>query len=164
MQRISMRSRDLLYVTLMLLATTAAGTADAQRREGEHGGMPPMGHQMMAEPMRAPQGYAPIMRPPETANRPQTMDRDAYRHNFTAPQAYRIGPYHPPHGYAYRRYAYGQILPRLYWSPDYILSDYWLFGLDLPPVGFEWVRYGPDALLIDMTTGEVVQTVYAIFP
>lgn len=164
MLNVSTRSRNLLCATLMLLATTAAGSADAQRRDSGHGGGTAMGHQGMTEPMRAPHGYAPIMRPPETANRPQTMDRNAYRHNFTAPHAYRIGPYHPPHGYAYHRYAYGQFLPRMYWSSDYLLSDYWLFGLDLPPVGFEWVRYGPDALLIDMTTGEVVQTVYALFP
>ncbi|HWJ68765.1 MAG TPA: RcnB family protein [Sphingobium sp.] len=114
--------------------------------------------------MRAPRGYTPLARPPETANRPHSMDRNAYRHNFNAPRRYGIGPYHPPRGYSYRRYGYGDILPPLFWGSDYLLSDYWLFGLDLPPVGYEWVRYGPDALLIDTTDGEVVQSVYGLFP
>jgi hypothetical protein len=43
-------------------------------------------------------------------------------------------------GYAYQRWHYGQILPRPYWIGDYILNDFWLFGLDTPPMGYEWVR------------------------
>lgn len=163
-------SRNMVCTALMITALTAAGSAAAQERDGPHGGGGrgmAMNHPAMTEPMRPPHGYTAPTRPPEIANRPNrpnTVDRNAYRHNFSAPQAYRIGPYHPPRGYTYRRYAYGQMLPRMFWSQDYILSDYWLFGLDLPPVGFEWVRYGPDALLIDTSTGEVVQTVYGIFP
>ena len=43
------------------------------------------------------------------------------------------------------------------------MLDYWLFGLDVPPYGYEWVRYGPDALLIDLRSGEVIQVVYGRF-
>lgn len=121
-------------------------------------------HRMPGEPMRPPRGYAPPMRPPEIANRPERMDRDFYRHNFRAPQPYHIGPYHPPHGFNYRRFGYGDILPRIFWAPDYLLSDYWLFGLDMAPMGYEWVRYGPDALLVDVDDGQVVQAVYGLFP
>lgn len=66
-------------------------------------------------------------------------------------------------GYAYQRWHYGQFLPRPYWIGDYILNDFWLFGLDMPPMGYEWVRYGPDALLINTGNGEIVQAVYGRF-
>ncbi|HEL3249660.1 TPA: RcnB family protein, partial [Stenotrophomonas maltophilia] len=40
---------------------------------------------------------------------------------------------------------------------------FWLFGLDMPPMGYEWVRHGPDALLINTGNGEIVQVVYGRF-
>jgi len=170
MLKVTKISHGAAFAALMLAAVATAGSAAAQRNEGARGGGgAAMGHQGMghagtAEPMRAPRGYTPLARPPETANRPRTMDRNDYRHNFNAPRKFGIGAYHPPRGYEYRRYHYGEILPPLFWGSDYILSDYWLFGLDLPPLGYEWVRFGPDALLIDDATGEVVQSVYSLFP
>lgn len=164
MLKMSKISQSAACLALMLVAASTASSAVAQRHEGGRGEAAMGGGSRMAEPMRAPHGYTPLMRPPEISNRPRTFDRDTYRHNFNAPRPYHIGPYHPPRGYEYRRYGYGDILPRLFWGSDYILSDYWLFGLDLPPFGYEWVRFGPDALLIDTTTGEVVQAVYGLFP
>jgi Ni/Co efflux regulator RcnB len=52
---------------------------------------------------------------------------------------------------------------RVFWAPRYFLSDYWLFGLEVPPVGYEWVRYGDDALLIDVNTGMILQVEYGVF-
>jgi Ni/Co efflux regulator RcnB len=62
-----------------------------------------------------------------------------------------------------RHWAYGQILPRAYWAPQYHLADYWLFGLEVPPPGCEWVRDDDDALLVDVTTGEIMQVEYGVF-
>jgi Ni/Co efflux regulator RcnB len=62
-----------------------------------------------------------------------------------------------------RRWAYGQILPRAYWGPQFILSDYWLFALEVPPVGYEWVRDDTDALLVNTSTGEILQVEYGVF-
>jgi Ni/Co efflux regulator RcnB len=76
---------------------------------------------------------------------------------FAAPR------YRWPHGYGYRRYAVGGYLPRAFWSPDYYVTDYVSFGVEAPPPDFQWVRYGPDLLLIDEDTGEVSQTVYGVF-
>ena len=53
--------------------------------------------------------------------------------------------------------------PRAFWASEYYLSDYWLFGLEVPPVGYEWVRNGADALLIDTNTGEILQVEYGVF-
>lgn len=58
---------------------------------------------------------------------------------------------------------YGQRLPSLYFARDYWLTNYVSFGLIAPPDGFIWVRFGPDALLIDQYTGEIVQVQYGIF-
>jgi len=130
---------------------------------GSHGGGRAAASMHPAEPERGPQGYQRIERPAAVAARPQQFDRQAYNHNFNADHGYHIGPYHAPRGFAYRRWSYGQVLPRIYWGQQYWLSDYWLFGLDVPPVGFEWVRFGPDALLIDTNSGEVIQVVYGRF-
>ena len=112
---------------------------------------------------RPPMAYPRFERPQGTQTRPNQLDRPYYNHNFNADRTYPIGPYHPPRGFQYRRWAYGDILPGIFWAQDYWLTDYWLFGLDVPPVGYEWVRYGPDALLVNITTGEVIQVVYGRF-
>jgi len=149
----------------LALGASLAVTAPAAWAQHEHegGGGRAAGPARAAEPERAPQGYNRVERPTGAEARPQQIDRQAYNHNFTASRGYHIGPYHAPGGFRYQRWGYGDRLPRIYWGQQYWLSDYWLFGLDVPPVGFEWVRYGPDALLIDTTTGEVVQTVYGRF-
>lgn len=142
-----------------------AGPLHAQRIEPS-GDKPrtaarPMNHGI--EPEREPRGYARMQRPEGSVNRPQQLNRADYNHNFQARQSFHIGPYHPPAGYQYRRWTYGGILPSIYWGRNYWIGDYWLFGLDVPPAGCEWVRYGPDALLINMANGEVIQTFYGRF-
>lgn len=152
-------SRCLLAGALLvmpLLGGISIASAERRPEGGPHMSAP------REEPMRAPWGYPRMERPRELGNARPAF-RDEYRHNFRADHAFRIGPYHPPIGYAYQRWHYGQILPRPYWVGDYILNDFWLFGLDMPPMGYEWVRYGPDALLINTGTGEIVQVVYGRF-
>jgi Ni/Co efflux regulator RcnB len=95
--------------------------------------------------------------------RPGSVDRGAYQHNFQAARSFRIGPYHRPRGWSARRWGYGEILPRAYWAPQYLIGDYWLFALEVPPAGYEWVRDGSDALLIDTNTGEILQVEYGVF-
>lgn len=86
-----------------------------------------------------------------------------FRRNFDAPRRYNAGQYHAPRGYNYRRYGYGQRLPRDYYARNFWLSDFLTFGLLSPPDGYVWVRYGPDALLIDEETGEIIQVQYNVF-
>ena len=47
--------------------------------------------------------------------------------------------------------------------PNYLISDYWLFALEVPPPGYEWVRDDGDALLVDTNTGEILQVEYGVF-
>jgi hypothetical protein len=74
-----------------------------------------------------------------------------------------LAPFVYPHGWAYRRWAVGAILPPLFLAPAYYYTDWATLGLDPPQPGFQWVRYGPDLLLVNVTTGAVVDTVYGVF-
>lgn len=143
----------------MLLIAASPAIAEQQHRDHHSAGR----QQRAPEPERRPRGYPRVERPEGADRRPQQVDRRDYNHNYQASQSYRIGPYRAPRAYRYRRWVFGEILPRIYWAQDYWISDYWLFGLDVPPLGLEWVRYGPDALLIDTRSGEVIQVVYGRF-
>ncbi len=46
---------------------------------------------------------------------------------------------------------------------DYWIGNYVSFGLIGPPDGYQWVRVGDDALLVDVDTGEVLQVEYGVF-
>jgi len=71
--------------------------------------------------------------------------------------------YRWPHGYGYVRYRVGAYLPRAYWVGDYYIDDYVAFGLAVPPPDYQWMRYGPDAVLFDLNTGEIADVVPGAF-
>ena len=79
-------------------------------------------------------------------------------HRFRAPKAYVR-----PAGWYSHRWVYGEHLPRAFFAPDYFILDFTAFGLIAPWDGYEWVRYGDDALLIDIETGEVIRVEYDVF-
>lgn len=114
------------------------------------------------ERYRGPDGYRPGQRPPQLHQAPG-FDPRTYRHNYRAERRYRVPPYVRPHGWYFHRWIFGDILPAIFWTQSYWIADYWLYGLPIPPVGYVWVRYGNDALLVDRQTGEVLQVIYDIF-
>ncbi len=126
----------------------------------------PDAHPAEAHPVEAhpgPKGYQRVQEPQGWNARPAAVDRGAYQHNFQAARSFKIGPYHKPAGWAEHHWAYGQTLPRAYWDSEYVLADYWLFALEVPPAGFEWVRDGSDALLVNTSNGEILQVEYGVF-
>ena len=152
------------------LIAGAAGSAFAQqhdeRGEPPHAQGHPEPHGQAghpAEPHQGPSGYQRPAAPQGWDARPKTFDRGAYQHNFQAARSYKVGPYQRPSGWVNRHWGYGDRLPRAYWGTQYLLADYWLFGLEVPPVDYEWVRVGSDALLINTSTGEVLQAEYGVF-
>jgi len=159
-----------LALAVAALIAGGAGSGFAQQHE-EHGAPPhaeghpaphgPAGHP--PEPHAGPSGYQRPAPPQGWDARPKTFDRAAYQHNFQAARVYKVGPYQRPAGWVNRRWGYGDRLPHAYWGPQYLLADYWLFGLEVPPVDYEWVRVGNDALLISTATGEVLQAEYGVF-
>ena len=74
-----------------------------------------------------------------------------------------IAPFVYPRGWAYRRWAIGAVLPPLLLTPAYYYGGWAALGLPPPQPGFQWVRYGPDLLLVDVSTGQVVDAVYGAF-
>jgi len=116
-----------------------------------------------AEPHAGPSGYRRVEEPKGWDARPKEVDRGAYQHNFQAARSFHVGAYRRPPGWTPRHWGYGQILPRAYWGPQFILADYWLFALEVPPVGYEWVRDDTDALLVNTSTGEILQVEYGVF-
>jgi Ni/Co efflux regulator RcnB len=110
------------------------------------------------EPHPAPKGYARVTQPKGWNACPAAaFDKHTYQHNFQAARSFKIGPHQRPVGWAAHHWGYGEILPRAYFTSDYLSADYWLFALEVPPAGYEWVRDDTDALLIDTNTGEILQ-------
>ena len=149
--------------TGLCLAAALIWAGGAMAAEPERHGGPPQRAEPHGEPHPGPSGYQRVTEPKGWDARPAAVDHAAYQHNFQAARSYRIGVYRHPAGWTARRWAYGQILPRGYWTSSYILADYWLFALEVPPAGYEWVRDDTDALLIDTNTGEILQVEYGVF-
>lgn len=156
-------SRYILSLSAALLLV--APSAIAQPRHGQASkGQASRGHAAPhGEPHQGPRAYQRVSEPKGWNKRPAMVDRRAYNHNYQAARSFKIGPYRPPVGWTQRHWRFGEILPRSYWAPPYILSDYWLFGLEVPPMGFEWVRDGEDAILVNMASGEILQVEYGVF-
>ena len=62
-----------------------------------------------------------------------------------------------------QRWAVGGRLPPIFYGRDYYYADWAALGLDPPPPGTQWVRYGPDLLLVELDTGQVVDVAYDVF-
>ena len=88
--------------------------------------------------------------------RPSRLLRRAFERVRSAPFVY-------PPGWGYQRWAIGAFLPPFFLVRDYWYPDWDLLGLPPPPPDYQWVRYGPDLLLVDLTSGEVVEVVYDVF-
>jgi Ni/Co efflux regulator RcnB len=110
-----------------------------------------------------PHDYTPGHRPPNWNVHPRNFDPRVYHHNFTAEHRFHWRSYVRPPGWRYHRWTYGEYLPRAFWVRDYWIDDFWMFGLDIPPYGYEWVQYGDDAILVNVYTGEVLEVVYDVF-
>jgi Ni/Co efflux regulator RcnB len=154
-----MGRRSILAVVLACSVIAAGGTVRAEEPKGEaHPAAAPRG-----EPHPVTHSYQRVTPPAGWNSRPAAVDKATYQHNYQASRGFQIGPYHPPAGWSAHHWAYGQILPRAYWAAEYIIADYWLFGLEVPPVSYEWVRDGADALLVNITSGEILQVEYGVF-
>jgi Ni/Co efflux regulator RcnB len=143
-----------------LAVSAVAGENREERGRGEERAVP---QAQQGERHAGPSNYQRPQEPRGWNVRPAQTNRGQYQHNYKAARTYRIGPYHPPGGWMPRHWVYGQILPRPYWAAEYIIADYWLFGLEVPPPGYEWVRDGADAIMVSTVNGEILQVEYGVF-
>ncbi len=85
----------------------------------------------------------------------------AYHGQTYAP--FRADRYRWPNGMHYQRYGIGAYLPLGLIIGGYAISDWAYYGLAQPLPGYEWVRYGPDVLLVDPNTGQIADAAYSAF-
>jgi Ni/Co efflux regulator RcnB len=86
-----------------------------------------------------------------------------YRRTVTATKHYDAAAFVAPSGYTYTRFKVGDRVPSMLIGSG-PMTDYQTYALEAPPAaGLVWIRNGRDALLIDQSTGEVVQTDYGLF-
>jgi Ni/Co efflux regulator RcnB len=152
-----------MAAALLLIGSASAAEPDHHGGGGPAHSAPAHNEPPHGEPHPGPSGYQRNTEPKGWDARPATVDRANYQHNFQAARSYKIGVYRRPSGWSAHRWAYGQTLPRAYWASQYILADYWLFALEVPPTGYEWVRDDTDALLVDTSTGQILQVEYGAF-
>ena len=67
-----------------------------------------------------------------------------------------------PRGWGYRHWNRGEFLPSLFLAAPFFF-DYGYLGLPPPPLNYRWVRYGPDALLVNVYDGRIIDTIYDAF-
>ena len=115
---------------------------------GRPGGPPP-GFVRPGEPQRGAEFVSPGG--PQFVYRGQAFER------------VRTAPFVYPPGWGYRRWEAGAFLPPFFLVRDYWYPDWELIGLPPPPPEYQWVRYGSDLLLVDLTSGEVIDVVYDVF-
>lgn len=97
-------------------------------------------------------------RPPGPGMRPPQWNWKGHSFNRVRGPAFRY-----PHGYAYRRWSVGAFLPGLFLSTLYYYDDWRGLGLDRPPPGRRWVRYGPDLVLVNVRTRRIEDVIYGVF-
>jgi len=81
-----------------------------------------------------------------------------YRHR----SLFHLGLYIDPFGWGYQPYSIGYDL-----QPSYYQQNYWIdpamYGLPYPPPGAQWVRYWNDAVLVDMYSGQIIDSIPGFF-
>ncbi len=106
--------------------------------------------------------YQQGRRPPDWNNH-RNFDRGAWQRNEQAQRRYHWNSYQRPPGWYYRRWSFGMILPSLFWGRQYWIDGYWNYGLPDPPYGYVWVRYGNDALLVNVEDGDILRVIYGLY-
>jgi hypothetical protein len=168
--------RSLAFAAIFAIALPAV--AAAQEHKDEHKGGPPPGHPGPPHPqfkqVQHPQ-FKPVPHPGPGPGPHPPGPPAAFVHPGGPPgvqftyHGHQFNRFHAPHpfiyppGWAYRRWAVGAILPPIFLVPDYYFMDWADLGLPPPPPGDQWVRYGPDLLLVDTTSGQVVDVIYDAF-
>ena len=114
-----------------------------------------------------PGNGGPAIQPPRPGPvAPVRPPRPRPPHNgggFHRPPHYRPPVYRYPHGYHYRRWHVGAVLPTVLFGSAYYFNDYHLFGLYAPPHLYRWVRYGPDLVLVNTRNGHIRDVRYGVF-
>ncbi len=179
MKRLYVCGAALLLLVAPALSMAQQPPPQQQQQHRQGGGRPPAGRPGPQHvPPRAPPPNAQVHpgtrpmpgRPPVAGTRPY-YGHGAYHpprgNSFYYGGRYynrvRGGPWAWPPGYGYRRFYVGGILPAIFLGSAYIYANYAALGLAPPSPGFVWVRYGPDLVLVNQATGQIVNVAYGAF-
>jgi len=80
-----------------------------------------------------------------------------------APAPAFYGTYRRPVGFYDHVWHRGERLPVSFYQRPYVVADYHVHGLRVPPRGYHWVRVNHDAVLALITTGVVLDIAYNLF-
>lgn len=89
--------------------------------------------------------------------------RDGYVQGRSDQRHYDRGRYVRPSGYYQHSWRNGDRLPNSFYARRYVVDDYRVYGLRVPPRGYHWVRVDNDVLLAAITSGVVVSVVNGLF-
>ncbi len=152
------------FVAILALALPTLAMAEEPHPPGK----PPPGKPPAARPLVTPHGppaRGPGPHPGFTGPRGPGPDPHGAQFGWHGRNFNRVhlAPFVYPNGWGYRRWGIGMVLPPLFLVPAYYYADWATMGLPPPDPGFQWVRYGPDLLLVNVTTGQVVDVIYGAF-
>ena len=98
------------------------------------------------------------------ANRNVNVNRNVHWNgNYWGGARVAAGRYYWPRGYGYVRRSVGWVVPGAFLASTYYYSGWATLGLTAPAAGYQWVRYGPDLMLVDIATGQVIDVRYGVF-
>jgi Ni/Co efflux regulator RcnB len=152
-----------MTASLMIAAALAsAGTNASLAQSGGAG--PPRASQL-------PSAGAPSGRPRSPPSQLPYRRSNPW-HQPTASQWYWHGgwkgrihgpPYIYPPGHRYRRWYRGQVVPAALLNSTYYYDGFFRLGLEPPPPGYRWIRYGPDLLLVNLSSNKVDDVAHGVF-
>lgn len=159
--------RMLIIAALIAVALPGLAAAQDHDHDDHHGQRPPgtpqhppgPPHGPMAGPHPGGPPHGPMAGPHPGG--PPPGAQFSYRGHMM--NRVHVNPFIYPPGFAYRRWVAGAMLPPLFLARDYWYPEWAALGLEPPPPGFQWVRYGPDLLLVNVMTGQVADVAYGVF-
>jgi Nickel/cobalt transporter regulator len=155
-----MLRRFAIAAMFALAVPTIAMTVAVAQEPHEHGHPPPGHPGPHGPPPGGPHMGGPMMHPgPGPHPGPFRGGPFVFHgHPFAWHPVHYPHPWAYPPGYGYRAWGIGAILPPLFWqSPTYYYTGWAGMGLPPPDPGYQYVQYGPDLLLVNVATGQVVQ-------
>ena len=167
--RIRPISRLLVLAAIIALAAPSFAVAEEPHRPppgrpapgGRPPGPPPGGFVRPGGPVVRPGGPV-VVRPGGPVVVGPRVVGPQFVYRGRAINRVHLAPFAYPPGWGYRRWVIGAAIPAIFLTAAYFYADWAALGLEPPPPGYQWVRYGPDLLLVDVSTGMVADAAYGV--
>lgn len=88
--------------------------------------------------------------------------RRSWNHGWSGSRHRSTTRYYYPRGFRARHWNVGIRLPPVFYGASYYVN-YSSYGLAPPPWGCQWIRIDSDILLVDLSSGEVMDVLYGFY-